>query len=173
MADKWELGGEVGARVADVSDAEVEAIAAAIRDRIKGRLVSDAEGRQVSADRRKLAEEFGRRHGWTWRQKDYGAQELFGKQPLWHNRDLPPHHDHGSGYRIGRKPVAIVSQPYRTDESARAEMQYWAEERGLLALFPAFPSWWYPGRTILCVFALPSSMPKPQASNATNRAFGT
>lgn len=107
---------------------------------------------QLGILRCSLAIEFGRRRGWTWHPDSYGAQHLLGKRPQYHQRDLPPYHDHMSGYRIGRMPVAIVSQPYDASATHRLDMQIWATDRSLLAYFPSFPSWWYPGRTTLCVF---------------------
>lgn len=98
-----------------------------------------------------LAAEFGRRRGWVLKEDAYGAQHLFGKRPQWGKRDFPPCMDHPCGFRQGRQPMAIVSQPYPSPGHILA-MQEWADSRRLVLTIPNYPSWWYPGWTSLCVF---------------------
>jgi hypothetical protein len=146
-----------------VTDAEVAALAAQLRQSIEDARRVGGQSRILREERlamrRRLAEEFGRRIGWTWRHAPYAAQHLVGmrKRPCW-QWDEPPHMDHGSGYRVGRRPAAIVSQPYNTSAEAEAEMCEWAEQRCLVFWRPDFPSWWYPGWTRLYVFAAPEML---------------
>jgi hypothetical protein len=44
----------------------------------------------------------------VWRQEPYSAAEIFGKRPGWTAKKWPPHFDHGSGYRIGRRPAFAI-----------------------------------------------------------------
>jgi hypothetical protein len=59
--------------------------------------------------------------------------------------------DHVSWWKRGRWPVAIVSQPYAHNlDARRAEFIAWGAARGLRVTFPTdFPSWWFPGCTVL------------------------
>jgi hypothetical protein len=109
--------------------------------------------------KRRLAIELGRRMGgWTWNPRDYSACELHGGRDRNYLRDLPPHHDHGSGYRLGRRPVATVIQPYDYTDTMGAEMKVWAAQHDLLFLTPDYPSWWLPRRTTLCLFVRPDAL---------------
>jgi hypothetical protein len=151
---------------APVSDDQVQALATEIFDDWQRARESPAlwvrdrpeiQGRQTS-----LASEFARCMGWTWARRYYTGEELRGKRPRdWATPDLPPHFDHPGGYRVGRRPAALVIQPYDVEAEAEAEMRAWAESRGLVFLLPDFPSWWLPTRTALCVFAAPWAMPSP------------
>lgn len=97
----------------------------------------------------------------TWVRGYREARHLFGRHPAvidLGRADLPPHADHGSYYRTGWVTTALVSEPYMDfpgSSGYRHEMEVWAESRGLEAHFPDIPSPYYPGRTVLCVFARP------------------
>lgn len=134
-----------------LSDEEVAADAAELLRLIPNR--SSGVGYMCNELRFRLAHEFGRRQGWTMRDDPYAAQHFQGKRPQYHQRDNPPWLDHAMGYRIGRTPMATVSQPYRQDRAQVVAMQRWAEDRGLVFTIPDYPSWWYPGWTLLCVFS--------------------
>jgi hypothetical protein len=132
---------------AGMSDADVAASAAELH-----RLIGTKDAYYLALQiKRQLAHEFGRRQGWVIAPDGYGAQHLFGKRPQYHNRDIPPHQDHAIGYRKGRAPMAIVSQPYPSGNYIE-DMRAWAASRGLVFTVPVYPSWWYPGWTTLCVF---------------------
>jgi len=61
--------------------------------------------------------------------------------------------DHRYFYRTpNRHAAAVVAHLYDLDEETRQGAVDWAAGRCLKASFPAFPSWWYPGRTTLVVF---------------------
>ncbi|MFT8243955.1 hypothetical protein [Roseomonas sp. BN140053] len=146
-----------------LSDAEVERLARVILDEWEAaratpnlRLISLSPG---TLAKRQLAHEFGRRHGWTWQHHDFSAEELTGRrQRYFYRRTMPPRHDHGCGYLQRRARAATVIQPYNVTDEHRAEMQRWADEHGLVLMFPDFPSWWLPTHTTLCVFARPDRL---------------
>jgi hypothetical protein len=149
-----------------LSDDQVQAMAAAILDDWRrGREDPSLWTRDRSGIRDmqvSLAVEFGRRVGWARGRRYYTGEELLGRRPRdWVTPDLPPRFDHPSGYRTGRRPAALVIQPYDFDAEAEAEMRAWAESRGLVFLLPDFPSWWLPTLTTLRVFAAPWAVPAP------------
>jgi hypothetical protein len=60
---------------------------------------------------------------------------------------------------IPPKRIAAVPQTHsgaspvgRATSLHKAEARAWAAALGLVAEFPDFPSWWFPGATVLCVF---------------------
>ena len=152
-----------------MTDAEVRATAAAIllqwkeaRDWPSWRQMCPFEAKKKHGWQNALANEFGRRMGWSWTRTAYSCSELKGKRRPIIDTGWPPYADHCSGYRIGRRPAAMVSQPYHTDAAAQSEMADWAVANGLVFLTPDFPSWWLPTRTMLFVFAAPGAMVKGQ-----------
>ena len=150
-----------------MTPAEIEAAADRIRHlvglQIRNLRADRVRWNEVTTLRRALRAEFGQRHGWTWNEDARGAQHLFGKRPQWHEMERPPYADHGSHYRVGRQVVALVEQPYDSEKGRlaperRAERVAWASDRGLLLTTPDFPSWWYPGWTVLCLFHRPGAL---------------
>ena len=124
------------------------------------RYADAARWAEVQALREVLRTELGRRLGWTWGKGARGAEGLLGQRPRDGDMDRPPGADHGSHYRIGRRVMALVEQPYRRpddDAAGRSDMHAWAAARGLALTVPDFPSWWYPGRTALCLFHRPGA----------------
>lgn len=128
------------------------------------RSIRELERRQTDLQRG-LAEEFGRRHGWRLLRrcrfqlgqlarrsnhvtKQEAWQPVYGKWPLT---------DHAYYYReIERpwRPAAIAAHVYDgAYEPRQEEIAAFAAEHGLSArVVDGFPSWWFPGRTVLVLY---------------------
>jgi hypothetical protein len=117
--------------------------------------------------RRAVAQEYGRRRGWTLTGHCFHRHRLTGQPSRdrdgYANWEYPRFFDHNFGFLAQRKPAAVVTHPYDVDDEVRAEMQAWAAEHGLVVSFPDFPSWVNPGKTILVEFARPSALGKAAA----------
>jgi len=146
-----------------------DAAVAVMIDQIRARL--EAGGCAADPDLRAglhgwkvaLAMEFGARMGWKVAAGSTGfdaAELVKGRRVRWRDRtDLPPFHDHPTGYSVGLRPVALAIQPYGDDPTIAAALAAWAAPNGLVVWRPAFPSWWYPGWTSLWVFARRDAVP--------------
>jgi hypothetical protein len=115
-----------------------------------------------------LATEFGQRQGWRYiphapamsRIARFCGIRAGARWDGW--MDEPPRLDHPSFYEVGRRLVAIASEPYGQTAEDDREANEWAAPRGLVFWRPAdYPSWWNPGGTVLCVFArgVPAVLP--------------
>jgi hypothetical protein len=106
----------------------------------------------------RLAVDFGRMHGWRLSDQPFTAETLARggvHDGSSERRYDPTFCDHPYWYRSSRHARAIAAHLYDIDIGRavrRAEIPTWAEEHGLRASFPDYPSWWYPGRTTLVLY---------------------
>jgi len=110
---------------------------------------------QVTYLRNMLRQTFIASQGWTKTRVHFDGPQLAKgvlRTSRSYNGPFPPYSDHSERYRVGRRPVAIIEQPYNVTDDKICEMQDWAAHHGLIFSTPDFPSWWYPGATTLCVF---------------------
>jgi hypothetical protein len=67
-----------------------------------------------------------------------------------------PFDDHGRAFKTVSGDVCYVSQPYKTVETVKPELEEWAKERGLeVDFYDATHSWYATGDTIVIVLHLP------------------
>lgn len=110
---------------------------------------------QVTYLRNMLRQTFITSRGWTKTRVHFDGPQLARgvlRTSRSYNGPFPPYSDHSERYRIGRRPAAIISQPYAVTDDKIREMRDWAAYHGLIFSTPDFPSWWYPEETTLCVF---------------------
>jgi hypothetical protein len=104
---------------------------------------------------RRLAVDFGRRHGWTVSRRPFMIRTL--AQGGVHDRFAfaggydPDFCDHPYWYRAGRRAKAVVAHLYDAKDR-HGEIMTWAAARGLQASFPDFPSWRHPDWTMLVLY---------------------
>lgn len=115
---------------------------------------------------RRLAVEFGRRHGWQLSDSAFAILTLrLGKARAGQYRrncdeTIPGGHDgrlmdHPYYYRKDGKAAAVAAHLYDWPTIAD-DCRVYAEQRGLTLLVPDFPSWWFPGSTTLVVYVGPA-----------------
>jgi hypothetical protein len=120
--------------------------------------LTPAAYQQVTHLRNMLRQTFMAPRGWTQTYVHFDGRQLARgilRTSRSYNGPFPPYSDHGERYRIGRRPAAIIEQPYAMTEDKIREMRDWAAFHGLKFSTPDFPSWWYPEWTTLCVFERP------------------
>jgi hypothetical protein len=156
-----------------MTDPEVWAVAERILA-LNGELGISKGYRQISELQRQLhdlteqlAAEYGRRRGWLPAKSRFTLEALRDRKQhsyrCYPNQDepFPSFFDHCYFYRMpDRTAAAIVAHPYSADFP---RISAWAAEHGLRAEMPAdFPSWHFPGRTVLLVFTpLKEHAPRP------------
>jgi hypothetical protein len=144
-----------------------------IADRIKALLQSQTKGMrrleilgiqsEIDELNKRLAVDFGRRYGWQSSDRPFTIRTL-ARGGVHDSEELagsydPEFCDHPHWYRSRRHARAIAAHLYVTgsdQESAvkarQGEILIWAAARGLQASFPDYPSWWYPGWTMLVLY---------------------
>jgi len=144
-------------RLADMSRRHHGAKATAERRRL-GAVMRRYEQR-VQMARDVLAEGFADRHGLRRADKGYSAAVL--ARGGVHDGGIPRDDwswfaaDHRYFFRRNRKASAVAAHVYgtRNPDKVHADCMAFAERAGLQVTFPTdWPSWWYPGETILVVF---------------------
>jgi hypothetical protein len=105
----------------------------------------------------RLAQDFGKLHGWKLTDKEFTAKVLAehkmhgGRDDWGGDRRWPSFVNHPFFYRLNRRAVAVVAHDYNMPVTL-PKAQAWATEHGLAVTLPTdFPSWWYPGSTTLVV----------------------
>lgn len=144
---------EVGERIAELSRC-IEGVAQA--GRVNDRKLVETFANREEQLRKMLAATFGERHGWTvgkafdvWRFKPYHYR-------LPNYGTYPPILDHPYFYWAGDKPVAVVAHIYDYYERNCKEVERFAADHGLtVQCCEDFPSWWYPGNSVLVVITKP------------------
>jgi hypothetical protein len=140
----------------DVTAEQVKAWADDLRAKLKTNYAfTSAAYLQVTYLRNMLRQTFITSRGWTKTRVYFDGPQLARgvlRNSRSYNGPYPPYSDHSERYRIGRRPVAIIEQPYAVTEDKIREMRDWAAYHGLIFSTPDFPSWWYPEETTLCVF---------------------
>ena len=109
--------------------------------------------------RTRMALDFGDLYGWKLTKRPFtaavlargGVRDGKGKCPYscWPSEFT----DHIYSYRLKSHAVAVVGHLYNNLPSNKVAASVWAGQNGLSVAFPEdFPSWWFPGATILVVF---------------------
>ena len=99
--------------------------------------------------RKRVAKEFGRINGWVLSDRMFliGNLSFLGK----YKEPLFKYIDHTYFYRsYNNKPIAFAVHLYDWSD----DIYKWANDHSLVANFPEFPSWHYPGYTTLVVYTL-------------------
>jgi hypothetical protein len=119
-----------------------------------------ARQRENDAHKRAIIREYAAARGWTRARHAAFSLECLAEGRIRRSRALysltlsrsRPLLDHLYWFKAGRLPAAIVSHPYRFWEG-EPPIREWAAsaaELGLAVTVPDdFPSWWYPGWTVL------------------------
>lgn len=122
-------------------------------------LATQRQELEVAALRRRLADDFAEARGWRPTTAPLAAKELARRASIggnWHrpSREWGLFLPHPTFYRDGdRRTAAAVGHPtVDLAESGRSEAEAWAADRELVVSYPNFPSWQYPGRTVLVLF---------------------
>ena len=124
---------------------------------------------EVTLLRHWLATDFAAARGWTATTAPMAVKELARRSNggSWHRpaREWLEALVNPTFYRdAGRRAAGAVGHPPADAVTAgREHIEAWAAERDLVASFPAFPSWTFPGRTTLVVFEPATPLEVPAA----------
>ena len=118
-----------------------------------------AQGIEITALRRRLAQLFAEQHGWKHSHARFSTAVL-ARRGMWdgHGRGLEtwPYRliDHPYFFRTpDRRAAALAAHLYGASADTREEAAARAAQDHLRVVFPTdFPSWWVPGGTTLCVY---------------------
>ena len=117
-----------------------------------------AQGIEITALRRRLAQLFAEQHGWKHHSHARFSTAVLARRGMrdGHGLETWPYRliDHPYFFRTpDRRAAALAAHPYGASADTREEAAAWAAQSQLRVVFPTdFPSWWVPGGTTLCVY---------------------